>query len=225
MNYISRLFHPYMGEELFGQLDFEPNPLYEQIITDLMDRHFSLVPGFISPELTGVLRDELLGFYEEDRFKKAAIGNHLNEQVDRGIRGDFIYWLDRSGNRPGPVEFFEKVDALAGYLNRTCFLGIAGSEFHYALYPAGAFYRRHLDTFQNDDRRKLSAVCYLNPPDWSGQDGGELILYVSRDGREEPVTIHPRPGLLVLFESQLLEHEVRPARRQRLSLTGWMKTR
>ena len=37
--------------------------------------------------------------------------------------------------------------------------------------------------------------------------------------------VYPLPGQLVIFQSREIEHEVRPARRNRLSLTGWLKTR
>lgn len=214
-----------MTDGIYTQLEFQPNALYEQIIEDLQQRHYSVVPGFLSQGLTAELREELLAFYEQDRFKEAAIGNHLNEQVRSEIRGDYIFWLGSEPNRPGPRAFLDRIADLVAYLNRTCFLGIAGSEFHYALYPEGTCYKRHLDMFRNDDRRKLSVICYLNHPDWQEADGGELVLFLPREeGGEEQVVVRPWPGLMVLFESQYLEHEVRPARRPRLSLTGWMKT-
>lgn len=42
--------------------------------------------------------------------------------------------------------------------------------------PTGAFYRRHLDRFRDDDRRMVSAVLYLNE-DWQPQDGGQLRMF------------------------------------------------
>ncbi|MFD1079741.1 2OG-Fe(II) oxygenase, partial [Longispora fulva] len=110
-------------------------------------------------------------------------------------------------------------------LNKTCFLGILHKEFHYALYPEGTFYKRHLDTFQNDDRRKLSLVCYLNEQDWQPEYGGELVIYTNEDGKEVEKVIYPFPGRVVIFESQVLEHEVKPVKTERLSITGWLKTR
>ena len=95
-------------------------------------------------------------------------------------------------------------------------------EFHYALYPIGTFYKRHLDTFQNDDSRKLSIVCYLNDEDWLPEYGGELVIY--KEG-EEDINIYPLRGRMVVFESQVLEHEVKPVKQERLSITGWLKTR
>jgi SM-20-related protein len=102
-------------------------------------------------------------------------------------------------------------------------MGILHQEFHYAVYPKGTFYKRHLDTFQNDDRRKLSMVCYLNDDSWDKTNGGELVIYPENSNE---VIIHPLLGRVVIFESQLLEHEVRPVfNDMRLSITGWLKTR
>ena len=43
------------------------------------------------------------------------------------------------------------------------------------------------------------------------------------DGEDK--TIYPFPGKVVIFESQELEHEVKPVNTPRLSITGWLKTR
>jgi SM-20-related protein len=214
-----------MGEELFEQLAFEPVALFEKIIDDLMVRQYSVVPNFLSQTETTALRNELLFEFEQDQFQKAAIGNKFNEQVNSEVRGDFILWLDRKAQLPAATSFLARIDELIVYLNRTCFLGILQREFHYAVYPKGSFYKRHLDAFQNDDRRKLSIIVYLNESDWKETDGGELVIYPKIDTTEKQLKLNPWPGQLVIFESKCLEHEVFPANRQRLSLTGWLKTR
>ncbi|MDX1767169.1 MAG: 2OG-Fe(II) oxygenase [Arenibacter troitsensis] len=212
--------------ELFEQLEFKENPLYEKVIEDILIQKYSIVDDFFSPADVAQLRDSLLAKYEEDQFKKAAIGNRVNELIIKAIRGDFILWMDESSNDILEQQFFLKINELANYLNKTCFMGILFKEFHYAIYPEGTFYKRHLDTFQNDDRRKLSMVCYLNEPDWIPEkDGGELVLYLPTEHGEKAKHIAPFPGRVVIFESQELEHEVKPAHRERLSITGWLKTR
>lgn len=211
--------------ELYELLEFNKNPLFEKVIADILLQKYSIVDDFFSPEDVAQLRGSLLAKYEEDQFKKAAIGNRVNELIIKAIRGDFILWMDESSRDVLEQQFFIKINDLANYLNKTCFLGILYKEFHYAIYPEGTFYKRHLDTFQNDDRRKLSMVCYLNEPDWRPEDGGELVLYLPTENGEEPKYIAPFPGRVVIFESQELEHEVKPALRERLSITGWLKTR
>jgi SM-20-related protein len=212
-------------DSLFEAIDFVENPLYEQIISDIANQHYSIVEHFFSNEEVSILRTSLLEKYEEDAFKKAAIGNHLNETIIKSIRGDFILWMDETKANPAETLFFAKINDLIRYLNRTCFLGILQKEFHYALYPTGTFYKRHIDTFQNDDRRKLSFVCYLNDEDWKAENGGELVLYLNKENQETEKVIYPFPGRVVIFESQLIEHEVKPVKTKRLSITGWLKTR
>lgn len=205
--------------------DFEINPLYEQIIDDLMRQKFSIADHFFSSEEVIALRKSLLKKFEEDQFKKSAIGNQANEQILDAVRGDFIFWLDETNANAAEKLYFDRINDFVQYLNRTCFLGIQDKEFHYALYPEGTFYKRHLDTFQNDSRRKLSMVCYLNEEHWQMDFGGELTIYVNENGVETERNIVPEQGRMVIFESQVLEHEVKPVKQPRLSITGWLKTR
>lgn len=200
--------------------EFVLNPIYEKVIEDLLKQQYSVVDNFFNSHEVETLRNILLKKYEEDEFKKSAIGNQFTEQIVKSIRGDFISWIDENDLLPGEDHFFNKINDFILYINRTCFLGIQEREFHYALYPKGTFYKRHLDTFQNDDSRKLSIVCYLNDEDWQPSYGGELVLY-----KEEDVIIYPLKGRVVIFESQTIEHEVKPVEQKRLSITGWLKTR
>lgn len=210
---------------LFEAIDFIENPLYEQIISDIGTQQFSIIENFFTTEEVSVLRQSLLEKYEEDTFKKAAIGNRLNETIVKSIRGDVILWMEESKADISEELFFNKINDLVSYLNRTCFLGILHKEFHYAIYPKSTYYKRHIDTFQNDDRRKLSFVCYLNEDGWLPENGGELVLYLDENGKEAEKVIYPFPGRVVIFESQIIEHEVKPVNMQRLSITGWLKTR
>ncbi|WP_397364039.1 2OG-Fe(II) oxygenase [Olleya sp. R77988] len=211
--------------QLYEALDFVENPLYERIISEIATQKFSIIDDFFTDEEVTVLRASLLQKHEEDAFKKAAIGNKFEKVIVKIIRGDVILWIDEATANNAELLFFKKINNLIDYLNKTCFLGILYKEFHYALYPKGTFYKRHLDTFKNDDRRKLSFVCYLNNEDWQPENGGELVLYLNKDGQETEQVIYPFPGRVVIFESQILEHEVKPVQTKRLSITGWLKTR
>lgn len=212
---------------IFEHLDFVENPLYERIISDIASQKYSIVEDFFSKNEVQLLRQSLLQKHEEEAFKKAAIGNRLNETIEKSIRGDVILWIDETTANQTEQLFFNKMNDLIHYLNTTCFFGILHKEFHYALYPVGTFYKRHIDTFQNDDRRKLSFVCYLNEDGWLPENGGELTLYLnnSQDSEITEKTIYPLPGKVVIFESQIIEHEVKLVHKERLSITGWLKTR
>ncbi|WP_405330625.1 2OG-Fe(II) oxygenase [Leeuwenhoekiella sp. LLG6367-2.1] len=215
-----------METQLFEQLQFTENTVYENLITEILENSYSIIDDFFDASEIEELRDSLKDIYEADCFKKAAIGDKFNEEVDKTIRGDFILWINEAEGRAVERRFFNKINNLVDYLNRTCFLGILQKEFHYAVYPTGTFYKRHLDTFQNDDRRKLSMVCYLNDDSWVATNGGELTLYLPSENGETALDIIPKPGRMVIFESQVLEHEVKPVlASERLSITGWLKTR
>lgn len=205
--------------------DFEINPKYEMIIDDLMNQKFSIADNFFTPDEVVLLRKNLLRKFDEKNFKKSAIGNQDREQIAEEVRGDFILWLDEQNADEAEQLYFDRINDFVHYLNRTCFLGIQDMEFHYALYPEGTFYKRHLDTFQNDSRRKLSMVCYLNEEHWQMDYGGELTIYQNEGGNETELNVVPMQGRMVIFESQVLEHEVKPVRQPRLSITGWLKTR
>lgn len=211
---------------LFDALEFVENPVYERIISELSQRKYSVVDDFFDLSELETLRNSLLQKHEHEQFKKAAIGSKTNELIKNEVRGDFIFWLNEALADPSEKHFFSKINDLTSYLNRTCFAGILRKEFHYALYPKGTFYKRHLDVFQNDDRRKLSFVCYLNDEHWENENGGELVLYPKENGVETIKEIFPLPGRVVIFESQIMEHEVKPVlKSERLSITGWFKTR
>lgn len=215
-----------MNKQLFEQLDFTENSIYERVISDLLDHKYAIIDDFFDSKEVDKLRRSIKDIYEDDCFKKAAIGNKFNEEIDKNIRGDFIKWINEEEKREEEYQFFAKINDLVAYLNRTCFLGIIQKEFHYAIYPTGTFYKRHLDTFQNDSRRKLSLVCYLNDASWLPSNGGELTLYLPTGAGEEQLQILPQAGRMVIFESQVLEHEVKPVlASERLSITGWLKTR
>lgn len=113
------------------------------------------------------------------------------------------------------------MDGLRQAINQGLFLGLEDFECHFALYPPGAFYKRHLDRFRDDDRRMVSAVLYLNEG-WQPEDGGQLRMFLDGDREHD---VQPRAGTLVVFLSGDVPHEVLPAGRERLSLTGWFRRR
>ncbi|WP_234735226.1 2OG-Fe(II) oxygenase [Tellurirhabdus bombi] len=201
---------------------------FELLIDGILEKGYGIVDDFLSPDEVEILRQTLYARNQQGEFKTAAIGNQ-QVTVQTSIRGDQIRWLDRADALPEETLYLDRVQYLIEYLNRTCYLGLLDSEIHYALYPAGTFYKRHLDRFRANSslggpQRKLSVICYLNQ-DWQESDGGQLVVYLPQpDGGEEAISILPAGGRLVCFESDKLEHEVLPATRERLSLTGWLRT-
>ena len=143
---------------LTDAISFEEQPLYEQIISDIVEQGYSICDSFLEPVVVKHLRKHIKVLYAENELKKAAIGNRVNESIEKTIRGDYIQWINERDSNSAEEKFFEAINAFKSYLNATCFMGLLHQEFHYAVYPQGTFYRKHIDTFQNDDRRKLSVV-------------------------------------------------------------------
>lgn len=78
---------------LFEELPFVENPLYEIIIENIIAHKYAVVENFFDKEEVLALRESLLEKNDDNRFKKAAIGNHVNELIVKSIRGDVIYGL------------------------------------------------------------------------------------------------------------------------------------
>ncbi|SRR6056297_2277757 len=175
--------------------------------------------GLLNREQIDALVDELAELHAKDRLHRAGVGRDLDFQIDGDIRRDRIVWLNRQ--RPVQADFLDSMERLRLALNRTLFLGLFEFEAHFAHYPPGGFYKRHLDSFRGAANRVISVVFYLNR-DWQPGDGGELVLYTEDETRELTI-IEPRAGTLAMFLSEEIPHEVRPARTDRLSIAGWFR--
>lgn len=171
----------------------------------------------VDPALIDALAGDLHTLAAGDRLRRAGIGRDEDYQLARRVRGDRIFWLE--SGRPAQAAFMRWAEAVRVALNRRLFLGLFEFEAHLAVYPQGAFYRRHVDAFRGADNRKVSMVVYLNR-NWQADDGGELVIH---DARRGPVHILPEAGRLVLMMSEEVEHEVRPARVARASVAGWFR--
>ena len=206
--------------------DITVNPIYEKIIDDLLNQKYSISDFFFSNEETKQLRESIIQQDTKQDFHQAAIGNSQNEQIVKSIRGDKILWIDESKMTETEEIFFSKINHFIDYLNRTCYMGIEESEFHYAIYPEGTFYQRHVDAFKNDDRRTLSMVFYLNDEDWKDDFGGQLTLFLpDENNKEKELDVLPLAGRLAIFDSKTIPHEVKKVNKPRYSITGWLKTR
>lgn len=196
------------------------HPLLLRIVDDLAARGWSQQNIFLPEALTLELAAECCKRAAEGELAPAAVGRGSSQEIREGIRGDHIQWLE-----PGQVEscdsYLGLMDSLRLAMNRRLFLGLEDFESHFALYPPGAFYLKHVDRFRDDDRRMVSAVLYLNQA-WLPEHGGQLRMYLD-EGVEYDVV--PTGGCLVVFLSGEMPHEVLPATRDRLSLTGWFRRR
>jgi len=195
------------------------DPLLLRIVDDLAERGWSQQNLFLPDALTRALAAECRQRAAEGELAPAAVGRGPFSEIREGIRGDRIQWIE-PGQAQACDRYLGLMDSLREAMNRGLFLGLEDFESHFALYPPGAFYLKHVDRFRDDDRRMVSAVLYLND-DWLPEQGGQLRMYL--DGVEHDVL--PAGGCLVVFLSGDIPHEVLPASRDRLSLTGWFRRR
>lgn len=176
----------------------------------------------VLPEATlAALRERVASLEAAHALHPAEIGRGEQQARHADVRGDRIRWLDEGSPDAAEASALAALDALRVACNRSLMTGLAEYEGHYALYPPGASYARHRDRFRDDDTRVLSCVLYLNAG-WRREDGGALRLYVEGD---RAIDVWPEAGTLVAFLSARFDHEVLPARRPRLALTGWFRRR
>jgi SM-20-related protein len=199
-----------------------PGPAFDFDATAvrLVEQGWLVLPGFLAQEAVAALRTELLAMH--DRLRQATVAKA--RRLAPEIRGDLIHWIEEGDAGPATCGWLACLEGLRLAINRVAYLGLFDLELHYALYPPGARYTRHLDCFHGDTRRILTTILYLNP-EWQTEDGGALRLWLDTEGRTQPVEILPSGGTLVLFQSARFWHEVLPARRERLSITGWFRGR
>lgn len=191
---------------------------FEILIESFIKENVGIDNHFISDELSLHLKQNLLELLSQNKLQEAGTGNELLVSHNKTVRGDSIYWLDRTHNNEYENDFLDQIDDFVKYLNRSCFAGINGYEFHYSLYEVGSFYQKHLDQFNNNPSRKYSMISYLND-DWQESDGGQLMIYQNYNNKK----VNPTQGKTVFFKSNELQHEVLVTQKQRMSITGWLK--
>jgi SM-20-related protein len=190
------------------------------LIDQLAERGFGVADDFVDPKLLAELRARCIELHQAGELRPARVGRGANEQLVPEVRGDMISWLQQP-ERDAEQRLLARLDDLRAALNRALMTGLADFQGHFALYPQGAGYARHFDRLVGSDVRAISAALYLNDG-WVADDGGQLRLYT---GGGASVDVLPQGGRLVAFQSDRFEHEVLPARRERMSFTGWFRRR
>ncbi|WP_339924698.1 2OG-Fe(II) oxygenase [uncultured Cyclobacterium sp.] len=197
----------------------------DKVVQDLYEKGWSVVDNYISEAFRKDLLCEQKELLMHGQFRLAGIGSGETFAIKPEIRSDKVLWMDENLLTPIQEVYWNKMDRLKSAINQRCFLGLKSFEAHFAMYPQGSFYLRHLDQFQSVQYRIVSVILYLNDT-WEESDGGELRMYFTRpDGIEEYQDFFPVGGRLVVFLSGEIPHEVLPTAKERISITGWMKDR
>jgi SM-20-related protein len=201
----------------------EVDPL-AHAINAIATRGYAIIDDFLLPSdieaLARIVKEKwLAGQMVSAKTGKSGLKN-------QAIRGDYIAWLDEKDEQLAVQAYFRQMELLRLRLNMQLFMNVQTLETHIAVYPIGSVYQKHLDQFSHGhapqlQHRQLSAVLYLNPH-WQAHQGGALRLQLDDD---DYLDVLPQAGRIVLFLSAKFWHEVLPATRERLSLTGWFRTR
>ncbi len=187
------------------------------MIDGLVEKGFAVLPQFLDQHEVNVLAKVMQE--RKNLFHQAGVGRKEGRAVREKIRGDEICWIEPTD--PLAATALAQLAEVKHALNAHLYLGLDELECHFATYPVGRFYKRHLDQHRGEDTRVVTIVLYLNP-EWQENDGGELRLYLEK---EQFMDIAPLGGSLVVFLSNQFEHEVLVSKRERLSLTGWFRRR
>ena len=187
---------------------------------DLTLSGISIRDQFIAPAQIQALLQCAEARQARGDFAPARVGRRASAQRRDDIRGDFTCWLGEP-LYPAERSLLDRLERLRLELNLEATLGLFELELHYARYPPGAGYARHVDQPQGTTQRQVSLVLYLNA-DWQPADGGVLRLHETSD---RILDIEPVGGRLVCFLTAGRVHEVLMARRERLSISGWFRGR
>jgi SM-20-related protein len=197
--------------------------LLDHISQEIYSNSYVVVDNFVDEAFRKALLKEQTNLLNQGQFKKAAVGKGDQKQVRTEIRSDEVLWMDPTALSPLQAIFWEKIEELKQVLNRRCFLGLKSFEGHFARYPIGSFYKRHVDQFHAVPHRIVTVILYLNES-WTEADGGQLRMYFPQeDGSERVEDVLPLGGRLVVFLSEEIPHEVLPTQKERISITGWLR--
>ncbi len=146
-------------------------------------------------------------------------GIRRSAELDDSVRTDELAWLTREESKGALAEAVARFDALMNELNESAWVGLRTFDLQLARYAPGGHYERHRDAFPGQDNRRITAIVYLNP-EWRPEHGGQLQLHVT-----PPLQIEPTLDRLVVFRSEVVEHEVLHAHAERWALTAWYSAR
>lgn len=195
----------------------------DRISAEIYQNSYVIIDDFVDEEFRKALLQEQTELLEKGMFRHAAVGKGGQKQVRTEIRSDEVLWMDQDNLSPLQAAYWEKIEQIRQVLNQRCFLGLRSFEGHFARYPIGSFYKKHLDQFHAVPHRVVTVILYLNDS-WSAEDEGALRMYFPQeDGSERIADVLPLGGRLVVFLSAEIPHEVLPTKKERISITGWLR--
>ncbi|UOF01599.1 2OG-Fe(II) oxygenase [Bdellovibrio reynosensis] len=194
----------------------------ERMFDELAQNNWAYSGDVFTLDFCKSLAQECQRLSTQGQLQKASIGHGASKGTHAEIRGDFTYWLDEKETSPVQQQFLASLQSILENLNSAFYLGLKRYETHFALYPPGAHYDKHIDNHKGSGARKVTFILYLNEH-WEKGHGGELEIYDPENQDIKIAQVEPRLGTFVLFRSELFPHQVAKSIQPRLSLTGWFR--
>ncbi|KEO74590.1 2OG-Fe(II) oxygenase [Anditalea andensis] len=192
------------------------------MVQEVYQNGYAVLDNFITENFRKLLLDEQQDLLRHGQFRHAGIGKGDAFSIRPEIRSDKVMWMDSFNLTPLQNQYWAMIDQVRTSINQRCFLGLRSFEAHFAMYPPGSFYLRHLDQFHQVKYRVVTIILYLNDS-WTPEDGGALRMYLPSSEGEEILDIYPEGGKLVVFLSAEIPHEVMTTYKERISITGWLR--
>ncbi|KAK0410536.1 hypothetical protein QR680_005182 [Steinernema hermaphroditum] len=198
----------------------------DHVIYSLNEYGWAVVDNFLGPGHCATTNREIETLYNKDLFSDGQLmGKSGENNSDKGIRSDEIYWFDSSDNRAQKAStirlLVSMIDSVTVHFNGKIPYTISGrSRAMIAVYPGnGTRYVKHVDNPIRDGRC-VTSIYYCNE-NWDlNRDGGTLRLYP--ESSAVPMDIDPQGDRLVFFWSDRRNpHEVLPVMRNRFAITIW----
>lgn len=186
---------------------------FDKLLDALENDGYYIEENVLDDDFVKDLKNEFL----VRKLDMSHIGKDKNKNSE--IRNDHISWLTENETSPAIQKYQKFLNTISNTINNAFYLGLNNVEAHFAKYEKGNFYKKHKDSFKNNNSRLITVISYLNE-DWKKEDNGILRIYKNE---HDYIDVEPKKGTVVCFLSEKIEHEVLPSNNTRYSITSWMR--
>lgn len=204
--------------------DFANPALIKNVLNKLEEHQLCIIDLLFPVNLSETIHLDLLDLDSSEKLVQANIGRADEKKIRFSVRDDRIFWLDESKSEFNLCQnnIFIFLQKLKKTFNQNFYLNLKQIEFHYAIYPPGGHYDKHIDQHKGQSHRIITLIHYLNPS-WQSEWGGQLFIYNPKSPDQLLYSVEPKFGRTILFFSDVFPHSVAKSFHTRLSLTGWFR--
>mmetsp|Transcript_11984 Transcript_11984/g.44526 ORF Transcript_11984/g.44526 Transcript_11984/m.44526 type:complete len:353 (-) Transcript_11984:207-1265(-) len=195
---------------------------------ELVTQGYVIVDGAFGPSLAMQMRREVLQVHEEGLMEENCVMFGSQRHVKPFIFEADLFAAERRAACATLGDLWEEgATEMAARLNEkvpTLALGETREDIVVKLQlneGSGGCFPWHYDNPGPPNKRKVTALVYLNP-DWEDGHGGELLLLPFLEPAEDAICIAPLHDRLVLFLSDSICHRVMPSLARRVAFTVWL---